>query len=70
MVKYHAGEPQASEDDLRAKLERCGLEVGRLERERRFRFAYEPGEGDRTQTLRRLLEEEAAGGRSLWVSFN
>jgi len=39
LVKYHAGEPQASEDDLRAELERHGLEVGRLEREGRFRFA-------------------------------
>jgi excisionase family DNA binding protein len=70
LVKYHAGEPQASEDDLRAELERHGLEVERLEREGRFRFAYEPGEGDRAQTLRRLLKEAAVGGRSLWASFN
>ena len=49
LVKYHGGEPQASVDDLRAELERHGLEVGRLEREGRFRFAYEPGEGDRAQ---------------------
>lgn len=70
LVKYHGGEPQASEDDLRAELERNGLEVGRLEREGRFRFAYEPGEGDRAQTLRRLLEEEDAGRLSLWASFN
>lgn len=70
LVKYHAGEPQASEDDLRAELERHGLEVTSLEREGRFRFAYEPGEGDRAHTLRRLLGEKAAGGRSLWASFN
>ncbi len=70
LVKYHGGEPQASEDDLRAELERHGLEVGRLEREGRFRFAHEPEKGDRAQTLRRLLEEETAGGLSLWASFN
>jgi hypothetical protein len=70
LVKYHAGEPQASEDDLRAELWRHGLEVTSLEREGRFRFAYEPGEGDRAHTLRRLLGEKAAGGRSLWASFN
>jgi len=70
LVKYHGGEPGASVDDLRAELERHGLEVGRLEREGRFRFAHEPGEGDRARTLRRLLDEEAAGGLSLWASFN
>jgi excisionase family DNA binding protein len=68
LVKYHAGEPQASEDDLRTELERNGLEVGRLEREGRFRFAEEPG--DRTEALNRLLDDEAGQGRSLWASFN
>ena len=46
------------------------MEVTSLEPEGRFRFAYEPGEGDRAHTLRRLLGEKAAGGRSLWASFN
>ena len=68
LVKYHAGEPQASEDDLRAELERHGLEVGRLEREGRFRFAEEPG--DRTEALNHLLDNEAGQGRSVWASFN
>jgi hypothetical protein len=45
LIKHHAGEPQVSEEDLRAELEQHGLEVGRLEREGRLHFAYEPGEG-------------------------
>ena len=68
LVKYHAGEPQASEDDLRVELERNGLEVGRLEREGRFRFAEEPG--DRTEVLNSLLDDEAGQRRSLWASFD
>ncbi len=68
LVKYRVGEPEASEDELRAELERNGLEVGRLEREGRFRFAEEPG--DRKEALSRLLADEAGQGRSLWASFN
>jgi hypothetical protein len=45
--------------------------VGRLEEEERFRFTSEPDPQDgRTEGLRRLLSEEAGGGRSVWVSFN
>ena len=58
------------EDDLRAELKRHSLEVECLERAGRFRFAYASGEADQARTLHRLLEEEAAGGRSLWASFN
>jgi excisionase family DNA binding protein len=70
LVKYVGGEPQASVDDLRAELERNGLDVARLEEEGRFLFTVEPDPNRRAEALRRLLDEEAAGGRSIWVSFD
>ena len=71
LIKYVGGESWDSLDDVRTTLERCGLEVGRLEEEGRFRFTSEPDpRGGRTEELRRLLSEEADGGRSVWVSFN
>ena len=70
LVKFHGGESQASEDELRIILERNGLAVSRLEREERFRFVKEtdPVEG-RDAVLERLLNEDEAG-RTLWASFN
>ena len=70
LVKFHGGESQASEDELRIILERNGLAVSRLEREGRFRFVEEtdPVEG-RDAVLERLLNEDEAG-RTLWASFN
>lgn len=70
LVKFHGGESQASEDELRIILERNGLAVSRLEREERFRFVEEtdPVEG-RDAVLERLLNEDEAG-RTLWASFN
>ena len=70
LVKFHGGESQASEDELRIILERNGLAVSRLEREERFRFVEEtdPVEG-RDAALERLLNEDEAG-RTLWASFN
>jgi excisionase family DNA binding protein len=71
LIKYVGGETWDSLDDVRATLERCGLEVGRLEEEGCFRFTSEPDPRDRrAEELRRLLSEEAGGGRSVWVSFN
>ncbi len=71
LIKYAGGESWGSLDDARAELEQHGLEVGRLEAEGRFRFTLEPDPwGRRTEELRRLLSEEADGGRSVWVSFN
>ena len=71
LIKYVGGESWHSLDDARTTLERHGLEVGRLEKEGRFRFTSEPDpQGGRGEELRRLLSEEADGGRSLWVSFN
>jgi len=72
LIKYAGGEPWDSLDDVRANLEPYGLEVGRLEEEGRFRFTSEPDpqQDRRPEELRRLLSEEADGGRSIWVSFN
>ena len=71
LIKYVGGESWDSADEARADLKHHGLAVGRLEEEERFRFTSEPDpQGGRTEGLRRLLSEEAAGGRSVWVSFN
>jgi excisionase family DNA binding protein len=71
LVKYVGGESWDSLDDVRNDLENHGLEVRHLEEERRFRFTSEPyPQGGRPEELRRLLSEEADGGRSVWVSFN
>src|ERR671917_625781 len=53
------------------RSERSESLVGRLKEEGRFRFTSEPDpQGGRSEELRRLLSEEADGGRSVWVSFN
>jgi excisionase family DNA binding protein len=70
LVKYVGGEPQASVNDLRAELDRNGLDVARLEEEGRFRFVLEPEPSGRAEALRGLLDEEAGGGRTIWVSFD
>jgi len=71
LIKYVGGESWDSLEEARADLKHHGLAVGRLEEEERFRFTSEPDpQGGRTEGLRRLLSEEAAGGRSVWVSFN
>jgi excisionase family DNA binding protein len=71
MVKYHAGEPEQTEDDLREILSRHGLEVRRLEREGRFRFSEErdPASG-RTEALEWFISEQSDTGRSTWAAFN
>lgn len=75
LVKFHGGEP-GSEDELRAVLERDGLEVGRLEGQGRFRLrkADHPPNG-RAEALRTVLKElegeDGSGeGRVLWASFD
>ena len=71
LVKYVGGELWGSLDDARTDLEHHGLEVRRLEEEGRFRFVSEPDpQGGRVEELRRLLFEEADGGRSVWASFD
>lgn len=71
LVKFHGGEPDVSEDELRAILEGNGLAVSRLEAEGRFRFVAgtEPVEG-RAAALERLLAEEEGSGRTIWASFD
>ena len=71
LVKYVGGEPQASVEELRIELERNGLDVRRLEEEGRFRFSAEHDTlNGRAHALRQLMAEEAASGRSIWVSFD
>lgn len=70
LVKFYGGEA-ASVGELREDLEGNGLEVGRLEREGRFRFSPEtdPGE-DRTGALEEVVSGEAGSGRTVWATFN
>lgn len=69
LVKFHGGEAESAEE-LRAALERNGLDAARLEEEGRLLMvAEDPAEG-RTDGLRRILEGEARGGRTVWASFN
>ena len=71
LVKFYGGEVH-SEDELRAESEKNGLEVGRLEREGRFlmRPESDPLGGGRQDALGRIVEEEAADRRTVWVSFD
>jgi excisionase family DNA binding protein len=71
LVKFYGGE-EHSEDELRAELEKNGLEVGRLERDGRFlmRPEKDPLGGGREDELAQILEEVGEKGRTVWVSFN
>jgi excisionase family DNA binding protein len=70
LVKLYAGEEQ-SEGELVSDLQRNGLEVGRLRRQRRFfmRPKEEPLGGTRGAQPGRLIEE-AGAGRTVWASFD
>ena len=69
LVKFYGGE-EKSEEELRVRFEKNGLEVGRLEREGRFLMRAEEGPLDgRSEALRGLIEEEAGEGRTVWASF-
>jgi excisionase family DNA binding protein len=71
LVKFAGGEPDVLDDEARTILERHGLEVPRLEEERRFRLSAERGPLDeRRELLERLTTEEADSGRTVWASFN
>jgi excisionase family DNA binding protein len=70
LVKFYGGE-EKSEDELRVRLEKNGLQVGRLEREGRFLMRAEEDPLDtRGTALRRLIEEETGEGRTVWASFD
>src|SRR4028118_2111159 len=70
LVKFYGGE-EKSEDELSARFENNGLEVGRLKREGRFLMRAEEdplyGRGD---ALGRLVEDDAVDGRTVWASFD
>jgi excisionase family DNA binding protein len=70
LVKFYGGEARPLAE-LRAGIARHGLDVDRLEAEGRFRWSPEvdPARG-RDATLRRLMAEEAAAGRTVWASFD
>ena len=70
LVKFYGGE-EKSEEELRVRFEKNGLEVERLEREGRFLMRAEEGPlGARGTALRRLIEEETGEGRTVWASFD
>ena len=69
LVKFHGGEVEPAEE-LRAALERNGLDVTRLEGEGRLLMVAEDPAEERTEGLRRILEGEVADGRTVWASFN
>jgi excisionase family DNA binding protein len=70
LVKFYGGE-EKSEDELRVRFEKNGLEVERLEREGRFLMRAEEGPlGGRGTALRRLIEEKTGEGRTVWASFD
>jgi excisionase family DNA binding protein len=71
LVKFYGGE-EHSEDEVRAELDRNGLDVGRLEQEERFlmRAEQDPLGLRREDELRRLFDEEGGEGRAVWVSFD
>ncbi len=71
LVKFYGPHTRASVDELRSLLEDEGLDVARLEDEERLRFiAEEDPSGDRAEALRRVINEEAERGRTLWASFD
>ncbi len=71
LVKFYGGEVH-SEDELRARLEGNGLEVGRLEREGRLlmRPEKDPLGSGRPDQLARLLDEVIEKGHTVWASFD
>ena len=71
LVKFHGKNTPLSVDKLRANLQNEGLDVERLEDERRLRFTEENASPEnRVESLRMILAEVAETGRTLWCSFN
>jgi excisionase family DNA binding protein len=71
LVKFYGGE-EHSEDELRAELEKNGLDVRRLEREGRLLMRPEKGplRTGREDELAQLLEEKGGEGHTVWASFD
>lgn len=72
LVKFHGGEPEATDGGLRADFEANGLDASRLERQGRLRLVPEkfPEEVSRVDALRRLVEEESENGHTIWATFD
>jgi excisionase family DNA binding protein len=71
LAKFCSPETGASIEELRAELGDAGLDVERLEGEGRLRFVVEENqEDDHGGALRRVYEEEAEAGHTLWASFD
>jgi len=70
LVKFYAGEP-ATSDQLRVAFTRSGLEVNRLEGEGRLHFCEEEDPlAGRAAALRRILDQMAGDGRTIWAAFD
>ncbi|HKH12141.1 MAG TPA: helix-turn-helix domain-containing protein [Rubrobacter sp.] len=69
LVKFHGGESEPA-GELRAAMERNGLDATRLEGEGRLLMVAEDPAEERTDGLRRFLDVEARGGRTVWASFD
>lgn len=71
LVKFYGGE-DSPEDELRAELEKNGLDVGSLEREGRLlmRPEEDPLGSRRVDELARILDEASGEGRTVWASFD
>lgn len=70
LVQFFGGGP-TEEDELRQRLRKGGLDVGRLEAEGRLYLREERDSwAGRTQELHRLLSNEAGSAYTLWVAFD
>jgi excisionase family DNA binding protein len=70
LAKFYGPETGASVEELRAEWRGAGLDVEHLEGEGRLRFVAEEEDDHQLEALRRLYEEEADEGRTVWVSFD
>ena len=69
LIKFHGGEAESA-GELRAGLERNGLDATRLEGEGRLLMVAEDPVEERTDGLRRVIERGDGDGRTVWASFN
>ena len=70
LVKFHGGEPEVSEEEMRVELERNGLEASRLEAEGRLRLRPERGPAEGRSGEIEELMESLDPDQAVWVSFN
>ncbi len=71
LVKFYGPYAWEPLDELRSRLEDEGLDVARLEDEERIRFVDESDSpGERAEALRRIADEKAEEGHTLWACFD